>query len=135
MSLLSKDQALYFDFNKSVGEKILPKEIIATCYAYLYLTGDRPAAHRGTWHQGKKKFEEKSAVQQGKFKAIADLLRRFARTGRVEIEGVPFECGDAYFIGKSTCDLEPINYYSGEGTGRFFFETKNGCATRKSWYK
>jgi hypothetical protein len=60
------DEALYLDFDKSVGEKILSKNIIATCYAYLYLTGSCPGVQRGIWHQGKKVFEEKGSIMQTK---------------------------------------------------------------------
>ena len=52
--IIGIEMAYNLDFDKSVGEEILSKDLIAVCYAYLYLTGE--ISGRGVWYQGKRVY-------------------------------------------------------------------------------
>ena len=106
------EQAYLYDFDKSFGERI-DKKIIATCYAFLDITGE--SSRYGTWFQGKKVWEE-LCFNQIMYSRAAGVLRDLCKAKK-------FDTRDAFlnkFLeeplmeGTLTCNLLPLSF-SGEG--------------------
>lgn len=101
------------DFEKSVGEKVLPKELIGLCYAYLYLTGDKSRVGKGVWYQGKKAYQNGGISHQSRGQVAAEELYRHAQAGEVVASGKSFEWGQR-FAGVNTSSIQPYSF-TGEG--------------------
>jgi len=116
--IMAIEIAFESDYDTEPGKNIDPL-IIATCYAYLGLTGERN--RHGTWYQGKEAFD--NSIIQKKVTSVAHLLHRLC-TSRT-----PMNIKDDAFLtkwlkdvledGTPTCDLEPISF-AGEGRRKLF---------------
>jgi hypothetical protein len=110
--IIAIEDAYFFDFSKEPGERI-SKLLVATCYAYLDLTGE--SSRHGVWHQGQRIFNESSRL---KSLHAARVLRELSSSGVVhdkEDDYVTKYCQEIANKGTSTCDLNP---YSFSGVGR-----------------
>lgn len=104
--IVAIEDAYFFDFDKSIGEEILDKMIIGTCYAFLNITGE--SSHHGTWFQGKKVWDE---VNRAKCTAAANVLIKLCKSKNFKtkddflnnyLEGIK--------EGTLTCNLQPIAF-------------------------
>ena len=113
--IIAIENAFEFDFSTKAGKDIDSK-ILVTCYAYLGLTGERNL--HGTWHQGKKAFEEATLFYRSRMTRAAKVLHSLCTSNApVNIKNDPFLAKYLKEIredGKVTCDIVPMSF-SGEG--------------------
>ena len=115
--VIAMEMAYDYDFDQSLGDTILSIDIKATCYAFLYLTGDQVGLRRGKWYQGEKAYTS-GGLRKKRWKAAAEALHAFAKDGQVVWQGELWRVGES-LKGVDTSSLKPLSF-SGEGRTIFF---------------
>ena len=104
--IIAIEDAYFFDFDKSIGEEILDKMIIGTCYAFLNITGE--SSRYGTWFQGKKVWDD---VNRAKCTTAAKVLNKLCESKNFKTKD---DSLNAYLEGIEegtlTCNLQAIAF-------------------------
>ena len=65
--VIAIEESYFYDYDQSYVEKVLlneeKKRLVATCYAYLDVTGE--SSRHGTWYQGKRVWDDLSIQRRG----------------------------------------------------------------------